>query len=325
MEQFKIPIVLICFKRVEKTIEVLRKIAQVRPRKLYILSDEGRNEEEKLRVKQCRQSIETAIDWPCEIVKNYAQENRDCYENIGLGAKWVFSREERAIFLEDDNLPELSFFKFCEEMLERYADDARILWICGTNYLEKYIPPDGSDYVFTKHMLPCGWASWGSKFLSFYDSDYSLYNEYVLKRLKHEYSNMELYKFDLARWKGDVSRKMNGGKFISWDYQMGFSLRVHGMYGIAPKNNLIKNIGIDNDAAHGSSSFEDIMAQRFCGIDSFPMTFPLKHPRTVMITSDFEEKITNIVIPPRMSYTEGIVSRIAKKFLRMKKRMGDNK
>ena len=110
MEQFNIPIALMCFKRLDTTMQILERIASVQPRKLYILSDEGRNDEEKKVVAQLRRNIEDRVDWECELIKNYAEENRGVFANIALGAKYVFQREESAIFLEDDNLPEVTFF-----------------------------------------------------------------------------------------------------------------------------------------------------------------------------------------------------------------------
>ena len=173
MDFFDIPVAIFIFKR-DKAVDIVKRIGQVKPKRLYILADQGRNEEEKRLAEQCRRSVEQAIDWDCEVIKNYAQENRGVYANIVEGAKWVLRQEKWAIFLEDDNLPELSFFPFCKEMLERYENDTRVLWVCGTNYLGDYTSPFGESYVFTRHMLPCGWASWSDKFERFYDGSLSL-------------------------------------------------------------------------------------------------------------------------------------------------------
>ena len=112
MARFNIPVVLFIFKR-EKAVEVIKRISLIRPEKLYILADQGRNEEERVAVERCRKKVESAIDWNCEIIRNYADENRGVYQNIGEGAKWVLRREKWAIFLEDDNLPELTFIECC--------------------------------------------------------------------------------------------------------------------------------------------------------------------------------------------------------------------
>lgn len=151
---FDIPVVLIIFRRCDTMPRIIQRLAEVKPRKVYILADEGRNEKEIEQAHECRKTVEALINWDCEVVKNYAEENRGVYRNIGEGAKWVFEREEKAIFLEDDNLPETSFFRYAGEMLEKYETAPEVLWICGTNYVTDM---NGKEsYAFTQHLLPCG-------------------------------------------------------------------------------------------------------------------------------------------------------------------------
>ena len=298
MERFDIPVALIIFKR-EKAVEVLKRIAAVRPKKLYLLADQGRNDEEREQVRRCREAVENAINWDCEVIKNYAEENRGVYGNIALGAKWVFEREKWAIFLEDDNLPETTLFPYCWELLHRYEGDTRILWICGTNYLGKYEPEDGSSYVFTRHMLPCGWASWADKFNKFYDGDLKLVDdEIVLSRLRMDYYDDRIYKQYHRHWKLERQRFLDGKRFVSWDYQMNFALRANGLYGIAPSCNQIRNIGVDDAATHSGMSRSDKITKRICDMESYPISFPLKHPKVVLRDEYFERETSRIVLYP---------------------------
>jgi len=316
MEQFQIPIVLFFFKREVKTLLVLERISLMKPKKIYLISDGPRNEVEAERVLECRRKIEEAIYWDCEVIKNYAVENKGVYDRIALGAKWVLSMEDSAIFLEDDNLPELTFFKFCSEMLDMYKDDTRVLWICGTNYLQEYEPKDGSSYVFTKHMFPCGWASWSDKFSKYYDGDLLLWNDPLIKkRIKSEYNYKPLMRQDVSNWDSESYRILNGNKPNSWDYQMSFTQRVHGLYAIVPKYNQISNIGVDIDSIHGGVSFDNIMTQRFCGLKTKRLNFPLIHPK--MVLSDLEfDKLNNHIITFPLSYRlKGVIIRILKKML----------
>lgn len=311
MEQFEIPIVLFIFKR-KKAIEVLRRIKQVKPIKLYILADYGRNTEEAKAADNCRKMIEAEIDWNCEIVKNYATENRGVYANIGLGAKWVLEREKWAIFLEDDNLPEITFFRYCKEMLEKYENDTRILWICGTNWLGKYAAPNGESYVFTKHMMPCGWASWSNKFCKFYDGELALcdYNT-VVNYISQNYCNKALYKQAQRNWMGEYWRIRDGKRPNSWDYQMDFSIKANSLFGVCPCNNQIKNIGVDEDSFHGGVSFDNEMTRRLCSMESFPLDFPLKHPASLLVDENFEKEIGKIILYPlKTRVIEGIVREI---------------
>lgn len=300
--KFDIPIVLLIFKRKDKIKRIMERIAEVKPEKIYILADGPRNKDEKDDVEGCRRQVESCITWPCEVVKNYSNKNRGVYENIGMGAKWVFEREENAIFLEDDNLPEISFFYFCKELIEKYRDDTRIVWICGTNYLQKYEPEDGSSYVFTKHLMPCGWASWSNKFIRFYDGDLSLMNDKnLISRMRSQYENKRLYSQQIRLARMEKGRIDSNRAPYSWDYQMEFSIRANNLYGISPKYNLIENIGVDNDSIHGGKDFSNVMTRRFCTIKSYPLEFPLNHPLTVISDRKYEKKVSKIILYP-LSY-----------------------
>lgn len=317
MRDFDIPIVLFIFKR-NKAVEIIKRIKEVKPKKIYLLGDQGRNEEEIKLVKECRRAVEEAIDWECEVIKNYAEKNRGVYENIGLGANWVFQKEKWAIFLEDDNLPEISFFDFCKEMLEKYQDDTRILWICGTNYLGKYESPFHESYVFTKHMLPCGWASWGDKFKKFYDGKLELCsNPEIIKKIKHSYYNWEVFFQYKLSWMNEYRRMKEGKRPISWDYQMDFSIKANNLFGICPCNNQIRNIGVDEFSIHGGSSYELIMTKRFCGMNSYPIKFPLTHPKTVLQDPIFEKKIARIILRPFTERIKMYISQIIRKILKV--------
>ena len=254
---FDIPVALFFMKRTENTLKVLSGIAKVQPRKLYLISDGGRTEEEHEKVKACRAAVEAAIDWECEIVRDYAETNAGILDRIGFGAKRVLEKEESAIFLEDDNYPEETFFYFCKEMLEKYRDNTNILWICGTNYLEEYDSP--YSYVFTKHTLPCGWASWGHKYPKVYDGYLEgLDDPFIRENIRGHYGNKRLEKQKLFFI--DITKKsfLRGNFKTSWDHQMTFTLMSHNMYGIAPKVNLIKNIGVD---AETSEAFDMAVSQ----------------------------------------------------------------
>lgn len=313
---FGVPVVLIFFKRIDKTIEVLDRIAQVRPRKLYLISDGPRNVGEAELVDECRRRVDARINWECQVIRDYAVTNRGVYDRIGLSAQRILEEEESAIFLEDDNLPELSFFRFCEEMLVRYRDEGSVLWVCGTNYLEKYEPADGSSYMFTHHMLPCGWASWGHKFGKFYDGGMRLLDDpQTLPAIKARSKNKALVRQHARNWYREKQRIEQGEQPNSWDYQMSLTLEAHQLLGIAPKNNQIKNIGVDGYSTHGGSDLGNIMTSRFCGMGALRLEFPLSHPASISVDEDFERKIGNIVLLPLQYRLFGALNRFVRKII----------
>ena len=295
-DSFNIPVCLIIFKRADTTVKIIEQIAKIKPSKLYLLADQGRNEEERKLVSECRKAVEQAITWPCEVIKYYAEENRGVYENIAGGAKYVFAREKWAIFLEDDNYPALSFFEYCRELLKKYENNSEILWICGTNYLERYQTPNGESYMFTKHLLPCGWASWATKFNKTYDGDLKgLFESNAKEKLREKYSSKRLYSQQFFCFRKEQHRKLAGKKYNSWDYQMAFSIRYYDKFGISPSFNQITNIGVDGMSEHGGNSWKKTMTSRFCGVPTHELHFPLHHPSRIAIDSYYEKKIDKII------------------------------
>ena len=139
MEMNEVPVTLIIFNRPETTRKVFEQVKKICPKKIFIISDEGRNEKEKEIVREARRIVED-IDWECEIHKNYAKQNMGCGYRVSSGLDWVFDHTEFSIILEDDCVPNTSFFRFCSEMLEKYRDDERIMYISGNNF-HKQVPP----------------------------------------------------------------------------------------------------------------------------------------------------------------------------------------
>lgn len=311
---FDIPIVVFIFKRVDKSALIIQRLSEIAPQKIYIIADGARNVEEEALVLQCRNKVEENITWPCEIIKNYASHNRGVFENIAGGARWVFEREETAIFLEDDNFPALSFFPFCKEMLEKYKDNQQILWICGSNYLIKSSFPNGASYGFTQNMLPCGWASWSKKFNRYYQADFNLWNnQEIRKRIKKLKYSHALKRQEQRTWESELHNKQKMGRYISWDYQMSFSLRSQNLLGIIPKYNQIKNIGVDLDSIHGGSSMELEMTSRFCENQIYELEFPLKHPDCIALNPKFEKKLGDLILYPLKNRIYSTIVRCIKK------------
>ena len=161
MSEFKLttPVAFIIFNRPDTTALVFAEIAKARPPKLLVVGDGPRAHKagEAERVTATRAIIEQ-IDWPCEVLTHFSETNLGCKKRVSSGINWVFEQVEEAIILEDDCLPDPSFFRFCQDMLARYRSDERILMISGTNLSHELIYED--DYYFSRYPHIWGWASW---------------------------------------------------------------------------------------------------------------------------------------------------------------------
>jgi len=143
---FDIPILFIIFKRPDTTSVVFEQIKKIKPKKLYIASDGPRNESDIEKCLQTKKIVEN-IDWPCEIKRNYSEKNLGCGRRVSSAIDWIFEKEEQAIILEDDCLPNKDFFLYCKQMLETYKGNEKIMMISGTNYLQQWKDKD-VDYFF---------------------------------------------------------------------------------------------------------------------------------------------------------------------------------
>ena len=308
----KTPVVLFIFKRSETLPAIIEKIREYSPHKIYLLADGPRDEEERYLVEKTRSLALELIDWKCDIIKNFSEENIGVYKNIGEKAKWVFQFEDQAIFLEDDNLPETTFFEYCDHLLKKYKDIDDVLWICGTNYLGNTQSFSNFDYYYTRNLLPCGWASWSSKFESSYDGELKSLNDTAISKMSETYIDKKLFHQELQTVKQTRFNYLRDPRLVSWDRQMVFSVRSSHKYGIAPALNQIKNIGADELSTHGGTSTNKIMTSRFCEITTQPLKFPLASPTVLKIDVPFESAIEQLILYP-------VSGRILRHFGRMAK------
>ena len=131
----KTPVAFLIFNRPETTARVLEEIARARPPKLLVVAD-GPRADRPGEADLCRaaRAVLSRVDWPCEVLTNFSETNLGCRRRVSSGLDWVFEEVEEAIVLEDDCLPHPSFFPFCEELLERYRADERVMAVSGDNF-----------------------------------------------------------------------------------------------------------------------------------------------------------------------------------------------
>lgn len=311
----KTPVVLFLFKRHETLERIFEVIRSYKPERIYLLGDGPRNIEEKRHVEKARALALSLIDWECTVIKRFHEENVGVYSNIGEGASWVFEREKTAIFIEDDNLPEETFFNYCDELLEKYAIEEKVLWICGTNYMVDTTHISPHSYYYTRHLLPCGWASWSSKFLKYYDGELTSISKSKIEVMKSTYLDERLFHQELQTIKQTRFNFLRNKKSVSWDRQMCYSVRANGLYGIAPSVNQIKNIGVDEHSIHGGNSLKKEMTFRFCERETKKITFPLISPDSISMDARFERLTSDIILYPFDLRVKRAIGRLIKRMV----------
>ena len=137
-DNFKLttPVLYLAFNRLDSVKKTFPEIQKAKPRQLFVACDGPRSREEKERTDTVRKYILENINWKGKVKTLFRDRNLGCKYAIAGAMDWFFENVKQGIILEDDCLPDQSFFRFCHEMLEKYKDDKKIMSISGYNYLD---------------------------------------------------------------------------------------------------------------------------------------------------------------------------------------------
>ncbi len=267
------PVALILAPRMDTVVPVLEAIKNANASILYVVADAGWSPKTVENFKRVKELI-AKIDW-CEVHTNYADENMGAKMRLASGISWVFEHEERAIILEHDCLPDPSFFHYCENLLEYYANDNRIMHIGGNNFFKRfgsdYESPDSYFFTHVPHIW--GWATWRRAW-QYYDVNITKWPEAQKRKLLYSVFKDDAVAF---RWENRFQEYYEN-RINSWDGQWTFTVLSQGGLSINPNVNLVSNIGFGSEALSCKDENDPL-----ANISSEQMSFPLKHPPFVII------------------------------------------
>lgn len=272
------PVTIMIFKRPETTKAVMEQIRSAEPSTLFIVADGPRNEEERDKCEAARKVVEEMTTWPCTVYKNYADINMGDKERFRTGLNWVFEQTDRAIILEDDCVPHPTFFSFCQELLEYHKNDKRIMHISGVNFQgnNPEFSCEGS-YYFSRFTQSWGWATWRRAW-QLYDTDMQNWprarENGLLEMLFSDFKVIDYWKY---RFDEMHEKIRSGSRDATWDLPWTFTCMYYRAFAVNPCVNLVKNIGVGEDALHMSGAKGNQLAFQ----DISPMPFPIKHPDNV--------------------------------------------
>ena len=281
--QQKSPVALLIFNRPDTTEAVFQTVRDARPPKLLVVADGPRTDRPD-EAEKCAgaRAIVDRVDWNCEVLTNYSDVNLGCKRRVASGLDWVFSEVEEAIILEDDTVPHPTFFRYCDELLERYRDDERVMAITGDNFHAGWRRTEDS-YYFSRYAHMWGWASW---------------------RRAWKYYDVEMEHWPRVRdggWLGNILQDPSAvrywlrilqatyeGRIDTWDYQWMLSCWLQSGLCTVPNVNLVSNIGFGTDSTH---TF--VAADPLANLPSAELDFPLRHPPFIIrdtVADDFVQR-----------------------------------
>ena len=271
---FETPILLLIFNRPDETKQVFEVLEKLKPKTLYIAAD-GPRVDKLYENKICQKvrRIALNITWPCKVKTLFRDENLGCGKAVSTGISWFFEDVEQGIILEDDTVPDLTFFTFCENMLSKYHGNENVMHISGSYFLGNYEKfPIPESYYFSKHTHVWGWATWKRAWAK-YDYQMGAWNSTDAPRnLRRYYGSY----FDFWR---NIYTSVYRKEIDTWDYQWMFAIyRSHGIT-INPSKNLVKNIGFGVNATHTKDVKSNFSTVKLSSLQE------LAHPQRITVNN----------------------------------------
>lgn len=281
---YQTPILLVVFNRPDTTARVFEAIRKIKPAKLYIAADGPRlNKEGEAKLCEETRKITENIDWQCEVYRKYSDQNLGCKNGVSSAISWFFENVEEGIILEDDCLPDQSFFYFCQELLAKYRNTDKVKMISGNNFQfgKKY---GDASYYFSNFPHIWGWATWRRAWRE-YDIEMKTYPDFKKNnRIAEIFKNKKIQKYWL-----NLFDKLYDNKIDTWDGQWVYSVYYKGGVVILPNVNLISNIGFGKNATHTKA--DDIFSE--IQTDSIQTII---HPVSIMVNEEADANYSSLLV-----------------------------
>ena len=193
--------------------------------------------------------------------------------------------------MEDDDVPSVSFFAFCKEMLDKYENDTRITMIAGFNN-EEITPDVPYDYFFATTFSIWGWASW-KRVIDQWDEHYTFledkFNMQQLEQLIKERKFRKDFIYMCQR------HKENNKAYYETIFHA--SMLFNSGLAIVPTRNMINNLGATADSTHFAGSVHTLPKgyRRIFTMKRHEVEFPLKHPRYVIENVEYKKSVYRIM------------------------------
>lgn len=287
-DQLDVPVVLFLFRRPALTARVFAAIAQARPRRLFLVAD-GPRPDHPVEAAACAaaRAVVSRVDWPCTVTHDYAATNLGLPARFETALAAVFAAVDRAIILEDDCLPSVSFFRFCAELLARYADDPRVMAVSGDRFTPSGV---AASYAFSRYPHCFGWATWRRAW-QLYDGAMTDWPRLrATPWLNTIFRDRRAARF----WRGTFDT-VYVRQVDSWAYRWTYSCWRNGGLTALPAVNLVQNIGFGLDSTHTHNPDSPI-----ANLPAGELAFPLRHPPAVVPDERSDARTQRLLFDPTL-------------------------
>lgn len=276
------PVLFLIFNRSDTTSQVFEAIRAARPTRLYVAAD-GPRADRLNEFEACQETrrIATDVDWPCEVKTNFREKNLGCRRAVSGAISWFFEHEAEGIILEDDCLPDPSFFTYCATLLERYRDEPAVMCITGNNF-QSSMGQWPYSYYFSIYNHIWGWASWRRAWAN-YDAEFSAFDPREAPKLLRKICNATKF----ADYWSQNFEKTKNNEIDTWDYAWTWSCWYNGGLTCTPRVNLVSNIGFGADATHTGDANSPL-----ANLPTQPLHRPYLAPPDIEAVKTFDDHVT---------------------------------
>ena len=280
--RYTYPLLFIVFNKLNETKKVFDVIRLYKPKYFFIAADGARSwvEGEVENCNAVRKWVTENVDWDCEVFTLFRKENIGCGKGPSEAITWFFEHVNEGIILEDDCVPNKSFFTFCETMLEKYRNDKRVSAISGNNFLGNRTTDFEVDYFFSIFPSSWGWATWKRAWQEF-DFTIESWNHINQKMLLNYIFKEQQYQL---WWKKQFDFMYRQQPQDMWDFQFHYLSMKNRQLAIIPSVNLVSNIGHGEQGTHFNDPDSNI-----ANLPTFELHFPLRHP--MMFCRNYEADV----------------------------------
>ena len=234
-------VLIIGYRRADLMAQVLARVAEVRPRRLYVALDGPANNEVAPECAAVRALFDaSSLHWAETINLDIAPKNLGCAERVRSALDWVFEHEPAAIILEDDTLPGREWFGWAEQMLHSHRDDPHAGMVCARNALIKW-PADGAGYFRSRWSMIWAWATWRERWQA-----HRAQSKLSPAAVRERWSDDP----DIGAFRAHLAASDAGKKLDTWDIDWALWLEASALDNLVPACNWVENIGFDHRSTH---------------------------------------------------------------------------
>lgn len=305
------PVVMMLFNRPHLTRRNLDALRRVQPDQLFVVADGPRpgNPDDERLCAEVRKVI-GEVDWRCDVRTRFAEFNLGLDPNIESGIDWVFSQVDRAIFLEDDCIADPTFFRYCTELLDRYADEPRVWQIVGEPHTVPESVFGDLSYDFSGWASIWGWATWADRWhrhRSNFDRDHTGRGPGAPLTPPH-WRVPALPDPDAIATKAGMKHftmtaENPDPSLFFWDHAWWNTILSENGLSAVPRHNLVENDGFGEDASNTKTTRKPIPAR--------PMDFPMTHPPELRQNRELEAGLELVLVR-----VDGTLARLAHRLIR---------